>query len=483
MHLTVGSNFQQVVNARPAGVTYVIAAGLHRLQRVVPKDGDRFVGEAGAIMSGARVLSASGFSKADNGWAIGGQTQEGRYYTGDPRARMLPGHFAEDRPEELFSNGQRLRKVDSLAAMNRSRTWYFDYAADRIHVFDDPAGLGLVEATVIDHAFSGPARNVTVENLTIRHYANPAQRGAVDGEDGIGWTIRHINASYNHGAGIRGSRAGTMANNRVTYNGQIGMIASGRISEGEGKYAPMLVEGNEIAFNKALGYDPGWEGGGTKFVKTDRSVFRNNWVHSNWGYGLWFDMDNKNARIESNLVERNELLGIFYEISKSAVIRWNISRDNGQGRAAGKQIGDDGAAMFIANSSDVEVYGNALSGPHGWPFLANHRSYRVSDPLSSFGNNVVANVHVHHNDMLLTGFYVGIKSDVSTTFTTANNRFEANTYRVNGRRFSWDNRFDLDVAAWQAAGMDRTGTFTDDLSAPRLPAGAVAFASAPYGPR
>jgi parallel beta-helix repeat protein len=51
----VGESIQGAVDAYPAGTTFVIGAGVHRGQSVVPKDGDVFVGESGAVLSGEGV--------------------------------------------------------------------------------------------------------------------------------------------------------------------------------------------------------------------------------------------------------------------------------------------------------------------------------------------------------------------------------------------------------------------------------------------
>jgi len=47
-----GDSLQVAVDAHPAGTTFVLKAGVHRRQQVVPKGGDTFVGESGAILTG-----------------------------------------------------------------------------------------------------------------------------------------------------------------------------------------------------------------------------------------------------------------------------------------------------------------------------------------------------------------------------------------------------------------------------------------------
>lgn len=50
-----GESIQAAVDAHPAGTTFLIRAGLHRRQRVEPKDDMVFVGEPGAILDGGGI--------------------------------------------------------------------------------------------------------------------------------------------------------------------------------------------------------------------------------------------------------------------------------------------------------------------------------------------------------------------------------------------------------------------------------------------
>lgn len=50
-----GQSIQSAVNSRPTGTKFIIKAGIHRRQRVVPKDGNKFVGEPGAVLDGENV--------------------------------------------------------------------------------------------------------------------------------------------------------------------------------------------------------------------------------------------------------------------------------------------------------------------------------------------------------------------------------------------------------------------------------------------
>jgi parallel beta-helix repeat protein len=62
-----GQSIQAAVDKNPAGTTFVIKAGVHKRQSVIPKAGDTFVGESGAVMTGEGVTEfAFGGNGADN---------------------------------------------------------------------------------------------------------------------------------------------------------------------------------------------------------------------------------------------------------------------------------------------------------------------------------------------------------------------------------------------------------------------------------
>src|SRR4051794_15595649 len=102
-----GQAIQAAVDTRPPGTTFIIERGVHRNETVRPKTGMVFIGEDGAILSGARVLE--NWTRQATVWSIGGQTQEeppyGECQDGSPRC---------DRSEDLFVDDVLQRHVGSL---------------------------------------------------------------------------------------------------------------------------------------------------------------------------------------------------------------------------------------------------------------------------------------------------------------------------------------------------------------------------------
>src|SRR6266852_2129316 len=105
---------QTAVNANPSGTTFVIAAGLYRMQSVTPKDGDVFLGQPGAILNGSRQLTS--FARSGSYYIAGGQTQHGTAV-----GVCLSGYTACQYPEDLFFNNVPLQRVATLAEVTAGK--------------------------------------------------------------------------------------------------------------------------------------------------------------------------------------------------------------------------------------------------------------------------------------------------------------------------------------------------------------------------
>jgi parallel beta-helix repeat protein len=337
-----GDSIQAVVDANPAGTTFYLRAGVHSGQTVKPRDGDKFIGEPGAVLSG------------------------------------------EDR---------------------------------------------------VEFAFRSSAANVTIQGLTIEKYANPAQSGAIDAS-GTAWRIINNEVRYNWGAGVAFADRYQVIGNNVHHNRQIGIVGHG---------ADVLVDGNEIAFNNYNDdYDSGWEAGGTKFLRTTNLVVRGNHVHDNHGNGLWTDFDNYNTLYENNLVEDNQVNGIFHEISYDAVIRNNTVRRNGN-----RQI-------RVTSSSNVEIHNNVVVAKGDSSGI-----YGADSPRGSGSHGVfeIKNLWVHHNTIVIDTGFTGLRDNKGTgAVWSNNNRFDYNTYTTNtAEPFFWMNS-DRTPGEWIGYGQDVSGT-------------------------
>lgn len=465
--ISPGTDIQTVVNSKPAGTTYLLKAGIHRLQKIIPKRGDSFIGEKGAILNGSKVLT--GFTQEGSVWKITGQTQKA-YDTGEHCRAETPRCYLSN---ELFVNNQRLQHVDALAKVGLGK-WFFNYDTDTIYLGDNPTDK-LVETSITDHAFltNGTNHDVTIKNLIIEKYASPGQRGAIYAhingtQKGMGWVIENNEIRNNHGEGITFSDAARVRFNKITQNGQSGIGGGGKFG---------LVEGNEVAYNNAAGYDAGWGAGGSKFFRTEGLKVVNNYFHHNDGPGLWTDIDNKNTTYERNIVTHNARMGIQHEISFDATIQYNYLAYNGTTFDTWMW----GAQILIQNSSNaivrnnIVVYGDQNKGD-GITIVQQNRGFSNMYPLGSCTttnqsatctpwlslNNVVTGNFIYN---LGTAGDNGAAGDFEMEkFLAGKNRFESNQYYFTQpsytMKWSWPNGGGRTLDVWRTLGFDVAGSLS-----------------------
>ena len=438
-----GQDIAAKVNGAPNGTTFTFTPGVYRMVSLSPKDGMTFVGQAGAILNGARLLTS--FTRQNGYWVASGQTQQGE--------RRGDGYCLEDSPrcaypEQLFIAGKMLKHVGSLAGVHAG-TWYFDYNADKIYFADDPSGK-TVETSVTKYAFYSHGSGVTIRGLIVEKYASPAQYGAIGGQGGVPrWTLQNNEVRWNHGSGIRTGNGMQVLNNNAHHNGQMGIGGSGD---------NMLVQGNEIAYNNVAGFGTHWEAGATKFSHTNALVVRDNFSHHNHGAGLWTDIDNINSLYEGNRVEDNDWRGIYHEISYKVIIRNNIIRRNGFNLPLKNKFPVDGAGILIHDSQNAEIYGNTVE--NNYSGIGGIESNRGS---GKYGVYNLINLNVHDNTVVQpTGRAAGVAQVVGSNavYSSQGNKFVHNTYDLGttAKYFRWMNG-DHTTPEWKGYGMDVTGIF------------------------
>lgn len=445
-----GDNIANIVANRPAGTSFFIKAGKYRLQQIQPKSGMSFVGENGAILSGAKKLTT--FGQAGGLWYADGQTQgtgnvsQGAEYGWCGTA----GNNACVYPEQLIINNVQLEQVDTKAEVGPGE-FYFDYGANRIWFKDNPSGK-TVETSVTRYAFWGNADNVHIENLVIEKYANPGPHGAINprlgriGSPADNWTIKNNTIRYNNGYAILLEDGLDIIGNNIHHNGHMGIAGNGR---------NILIRNNEVAHSCLHDYNcfPGL--GAIKLVDAHNVTVKGNYVHHNYTHGLHSDLQSTNLVWEDNIVSDNEGAGLSQEISQGAVIRNNLFERNGFRRDGSRNQG-----IIVLNSRDIEIYGNTLrDNADGLVLRQDQREHIMK----------LTNVWVHDNTIELDGLArVGIvlTGGVNDTgyFTSRNNRFDYNSYEFDfanpyHKPFFWIGG-QASVATWQAAGMGANSNFT-----------------------
>jgi parallel beta-helix repeat protein len=194
----------------------------------------------------------------------------------------------------------------------------------------------------------------------VRDYKSDRQGAAIQpAPRASGWVVRNISALHNSWAGLLVADGMRILGGHYNDNDQLGIggnAATGIVLDGLDD-DPAALDGPELARNHTIHASCDFESGGMKWDIGQVTV-RNAYVHDNDCRGLWADINAHDALIEHNVVEDNRAEGILYEISQDAVIRNNRIYRNGL-RASGWYW--DGG-IVVASSSNVEIYGNRLSG-------------------------------------------------------------------------------------------------------------------------
>ena len=320
---------------------------------------------------------------------------------------------------------------------------------DRMTFIGEPGAI-LDGENAAEFAFGGygmPGRDVTVRGLIIEKYVpRELHFGAIQGDNAVNWLVEDNEVRDNVGVGIRLGPGMVVRRNDTHGNWNLGI----------GGFNPdgAVIEGNEIHGNGFAGRSG--EHAGLKIVGGRGIVLRDNHAHDNTGRGLWMDTDIFDALVEDNLVVDNTTEGIWLEVVCGAVIRNNRSERNGLGAEA-QSHWPDKAGIQVVNGTDVEVYGNTLSGNLNGIAIIAARGYPTHECAPD-----LRNVDVHDNDVEMQSGLTGLVQNYGdkSYFTSRGNRFESNTYYLGAESqyFIWDDRR-MTESEWRAAGQDAAGDF------------------------
>jgi hypothetical protein len=425
-----GTLIQEAVDRAGENAVLCLKNGVHRAQAIRPRSGQHFYGEGQTVLNGSRRLAD--FKRQGDLWTVKLQLPLRR-----PHGECLPTAPLCNHPEAVFIDDRPLTRVPGRSRL-ATNTFYIDGADGLLYLADDPTGH-TVEMTAAQFAFESTAADVSISNITVEKFGNAAQKGAIDARGGVRWTIENCEVRLNSGAGVGVGSGGRVRNCDIHANGQIGIAGHGR---------EITIEHNDIWSNNIYGFDGTWEAGGAKVALSDGVRFLGNHVHDNNGPGLWCDIDCKNVLYEKNLVERNQDIGIFHEISFKAVVRDNVLRHNGIGNRGwfwGTDIG-------LAASESVDVVGNRItvaSGRCGIVLIDQGRRDN-GNRYKTRNNTVLANDMTFEQGVCAGGVSDAKPGDENfAIISDGNNLFDGNTYRMRQPglrpRFVWGH----DVTDWQ----------------------------------
>lgn len=439
--LTTASDVAAALAANPEGTVFTFQAGTYRNPVQAgwqPKNGQKCRGQLGAILKGSKLLT---------GWTVSGSQWWASAFL--PGAYNGHGECLADGADGLcahrqwvFRDGAPLTRVASAVAATAGK-FFTDYAANRVYVGDDPSGH-TIEQAWNNWMFTGSGNDVEVSNFVIEQCANDAQHGAIEPTGTAArWYVFRNEVRYNHGGAVHLGGSGgfhRLERNKVHHNGQMGIT---------GNYTGNVVTLNEISTNNVFGFDPGWEGGGTKFGDSlwYDAELSYNYVHDNTGAGLWLDINAGTTTIAYNDVRNHPDSGIQIEISYgqrpdgtgTTLVHHNTLYANDT--AADTITGSD---IMVAASPNIEVYENdCYGGSKGTIWFFQQARTDSPDPR---GEHVIRNVYVHDNRVDMNGVNDGWRGKVGLWTDTGrtdifgagfNNRFLGNDYWHSSSGIDW----------------------------------------------
>jgi hypothetical protein len=316
---------------------------------------------------------------------------------------------------------------------------------------------------------------IIIRNLTVENFVGNGIEG------GDGWTMEHNEVRSN---GLDGVLLGSVNRSNYVHHNNHGGMVSGFGQSG------MVVENNEIAFNNTDSVRDEPDAGG-KMVAVQGMDYRHNWVHDNYGSGIYCDINCYGLNIHHNLVERNVKVGIELEISYDAEIHDNVLRDNGivDSRCVeGYRCWfTDLGGILVFDTSNVRVHDNVVQDANGHGIVGRQDDRWRCDTGAAYtgrycrGDHVVKNLQVYGNrvqaptdsrvyqfgDGKMSPFVLaGITGPDELFGSTYNNRFYANSYRVPsasglaGNWFKWIGDTVITWSRWQSAGLDADGSIS-----------------------
>jgi hypothetical protein len=243
----------------------------------------------------------------------------------------------------------------------------------------------------IDSNYSdGNQPGVIIEYLTIEKFQPHGDAAAINQSANTDWTLRHDTITLNvPGAGMIAGANSVLSHNCLTQNGQYGFQSSavgpwGRDSLTGGPYN-IIVRDNEISYNDTCDFEGllinpaiGWSKhnpvpvryhndhcgavagdgnqGGFKLWQTNGVTIKDNYIHDNWGPGIWADTDNANTTYAGNVITDNDGPAIIEEISYNFSITGNYLARNGWAAGLGNRRFPT-PAIYVSESGSDSTFG------------------------------------------------------------------------------------------------------------------------------
>lgn len=470
-------NVQSIVNSNVCGSTFIFAPGTYNNLTIFPTDettnpidGDTFKGQDSRTSTSAAILYGA--------TVVSNFTQQGSYWVGTVTTTSYPASGANYKcdskhpgcllPEDLFFDGVPYQRMTSQSAVV-TKTWYLNTSTGDVYLTDNPTGHK-IEISVTHFAiYASNAGNITIQNLVVEKYATPGGYGAISGVDptvvngtpSFNWTIKNVEAAYNHGAGVALSNHMQVTQSFLHNNGEYGAGGTGNT---------ITFNANEISFNNYAGFLPE-VAAGVRFTQVVGLTANSNNIHDNLAAGLADDIGCTGITYSHNTLKNNQIAGILHEIGGTANIFSNTSTNDGFNPFSTGVW--SGAGISIANSENTKVYSNTVTNSYNGIIeqAVDRTDCVVSCPLKNnavYSNTIVQSSTVKPGSAAAGLLVMPNYPEKSTVYTTQGNTWGTNpttkaaapnTYTLTpttGAFFLWiegttDNSA-ITLTQWQTAG-------------------------------
>lgn len=465
--VTPGSSIQDALSSGGAGVKLYLRDGLHRITSpVLWSANDQEVAlEPGAIVRGSAVLSSWVADGSD--FRHDGQTQD----FGTPETINGNG-LNHDEPlcdvkETFIMDGLHLDHVATRAALAPGKV-FFDRAADRVWIRDDPAGH-LMEATKSAAGFraagsAGRARCV-LHGGKIEHFG--LQGAHWNSGNGDEFILEDMELAYAKVLVQTGSGNTHQFRHLNLHHGNLYCRShfhggSAEVPQGLNFIFERIHQsfGNYRHYgSRPLAYDEG----GSKLLGIKNYQSRVIYSHDHDGDGDWFDTDNYGL-YEESVLEGSARWGLFWERNWQSGLTTTIRHVYLHGGIdALSPLGTWGKArggFTIAQSHDVDAHNNLIDLPTGYGL-----KYRANSTEKCDDNNVHHNLFRYDSiaDANTNREIVSCRdTPAGDTGMGVNNQHNFNEYEVanvNEDLFNWPSSNDLKTfSEWQSVnGFDLNG--------------------------
>ncbi len=401
--INVGDDWSAKIAAASAGTVFRVKAGIHRRTAFgcAPKNGMQFIGESGAIVSGAVDISGTGWiqsgsvwHKTDPSWPVtsDGGVGPGQFDTGWEAARQREDLTVDLQPLQRLGSGGTAGAA-SFTATPGAGQWSYDSATKTIYLGQNPTGHMIEVSFDLTYNYfmysqSGSGERVVLRNLIVRHYPSSNQNAAIQCLDvggGIGgpgnypmntvtngynylgsvpegntdavlggWLVDHCEITLCHSVGIYVGPGTIVQDCDISLNGQVGCKGAGR---------NIIYQRCTVNSNNYTHYDTFVEAGGFKSFATTNLTFRDMSFSANRGFGSWTDYTFDGHLYEYCVFSDNYGSGISAEMTEGVEVRYC-------------QFLGNAAGTYTISLTDPDYASNYCTGQ---AFFYNGRNAHVHD--------------------------------------------------------------------------------------------------------